>query len=128
LNILYRSFHNELRDYKNLLLEYRRTHIYETCTDRRNNSQFFFPSKLFFIVVYLSAARRCAYMWSLCNVHFVQCTQRTCLQTRTFVRGIHNLLKLGVCASGNQVVVFTYGIPRCVLIKLGRESTVNTAL
>jgi hypothetical protein len=31
-------------------------------------------------------------LWLLCNVHFVQ---RTRLQTRLFVRGIRNLLKLG---------------------------------
>jgi hypothetical protein len=43
-------------------------------------------------------------LWLLCNVHFVQSTQRTGLQTRPFVRGINNLLKLGVCASRNQVV------------------------
>jgi hypothetical protein len=34
----------------------------------------------------------------------VQITQRTCLQTRIFVRGINNLLELGVCASRNQLV------------------------
>jgi hypothetical protein len=28
-------------------------------------------------------------LWLLCNVHFVQSTQRTCLQTRPFVRGIY---------------------------------------
>jgi hypothetical protein len=44
------------------------------------------------------------HLWLLCNVHFVQSTQRTRLQTRPFVRGINNLLKLGVCASRNQVV------------------------
>jgi hypothetical protein len=43
-------------------------------------------------------------LWLLCNVHFVQSTQRTRLQTGPFVRGINNLLKLGVCASRNQVV------------------------
>jgi len=31
-----------------------------------------------------------------CNVYFVQSAQRTRLQTRLFVRGINNLLKLGV--------------------------------
>jgi len=38
-------------------------------------------------------------LWLLCNVHFVQSKQRTDLQTRPFLRGINNLLKLGVCAS-----------------------------
>ena len=38
-------------------------------------------------------------LWLLCNVHFVQSTQRTRLQTRPFVRGRNSLLKLGVCAS-----------------------------
>ena len=33
-------------------------------------------------------------VWLLCNVHFVQSTQRTRLQTRPFVRGINSLLKL----------------------------------
>ena len=39
----YRAFHNVLRDYKNLLQENLRTCIYETCTDRRKNSNFFPP-------------------------------------------------------------------------------------
>jgi hypothetical protein len=43
-------------------------------------------------------------LWLLCNVHFVQSTQRTRLQTRPFVRGINHLLKLGVYESRNQVV------------------------
>ena len=43
-------------------------------------------------------------LWLLRNVHFVKSTQRTRLQTRPFVRGINNLLKLDVCASRNQVV------------------------
>ena len=34
----YRAFHNVLRDYKNLLQENHRTRIYETCADRRKNS------------------------------------------------------------------------------------------
>jgi hypothetical protein len=59
---IYKAFHNVLQDYKNLLQENRRTRIYETCTDRRNNSKIFFPSKLFFIVVHISAARRCECM------------------------------------------------------------------
>jgi hypothetical protein len=33
-------------------------------------------------------------LWLLCNVHFVRSTQRSRLQTRPFVRGINNLLKL----------------------------------
>jgi len=57
----YRVFYNVLRDYKNLLQENRRTRIYETCTDKRNNSKKF-PNKLFFIVVHISAARRCECM------------------------------------------------------------------
>jgi len=40
---IYRAFHNVLRDYKNLLYENRRTCIYETCTEIRNNSKHFFP-------------------------------------------------------------------------------------
>ena len=44
-------------------------------------------------------------LWLLCNVHFVQSTERIRLQTRPFVRGIDSLLKLGVCASRNQVVI-----------------------
>jgi len=42
-------------------------------------------------------------LWLLCNVHFVQSTQRTRLQTRPFVRAIYNLLKLGVCAAVNNI-------------------------
>jgi hypothetical protein len=45
-------------------------------------------------------------LWLLCNVHFVQITQRTRLETRPFVRGINTLLKLGVCkqkASGRPL-------------------------
>ena len=40
-------------------------------------------------------------LWFLSNVHFVQSTQRCLLQRRSFVRGINNLLKLGVCARRN---------------------------
>jgi len=40
---IYRTFHNVLRDYKNLLQENRRTRIYETCADIRNMSKFFPP-------------------------------------------------------------------------------------
>ena len=40
-------FHNVLRDYKKLLWENLRTRIYETCTDRRNNSKIFFPVSCF---------------------------------------------------------------------------------
>jgi len=36
--IIYRVFHNILRDYKHLLQENRSTLIYKTCTDRRNKS------------------------------------------------------------------------------------------
>ena len=43
-------------------------------------------------------------LWLLCNVHFMQSTQRTRIQRRPFVRGINNLLKLGVYASRNEVV------------------------
>jgi hypothetical protein len=43
----YRVIHNVLQDYKNLLQENRRTRIYETCTDRRNNSNIFFPVNCF---------------------------------------------------------------------------------
>jgi hypothetical protein len=42
----YRTFHNVLQDNKNLWSENRRTHIYETCTDRRN-SKMFFPESCF---------------------------------------------------------------------------------
>jgi len=59
---IYSALHNVLRDYKNLLLENRRTRIYKTCTDRRKNS-IFPPSKLFFIVVHTSAARRCEFIY-----------------------------------------------------------------
>jgi len=38
---IYRAFHNPLGDYKNLLQENRRKRIYETCTDRRNNSNIY---------------------------------------------------------------------------------------
>ena len=36
------------------------TCIYETCTDRRNNSKFFFPSKLFFTFLPLGDASVCS--------------------------------------------------------------------
>ena len=42
-------------------------------------------------------------LWLMCSVHFVQSTQRTCLQTRPFVHGINSLLKLGVCASSENI-------------------------
>ena len=57
------------------------------------------PGKEFCVLEYHTVS-----LWLLCNVHFVQSMQRTRLQTRPFVRGINNLLKLGVCASRNQVV------------------------
>jgi len=47
INCIYRAFHYVLRDYKNLLQETRRTRIYETCTDRRNNSKMFSPVSCF---------------------------------------------------------------------------------
>ena len=93
---IYRAFHNVLRNYKHLLQENRRTRIYQTCTYRRSNSKIFFPSKLFFIAVHISAARRVyvvrkwpllgrsrfvcwnimrVSLWLLCNVHFVQRTR-----------------------------------------------------
>ena len=34
--LIYRAFHNVLRDYKKLLQEIRRTRIYETCSDGTN--------------------------------------------------------------------------------------------
>ena len=37
---IYRAFQNELRDYKNLLQENRRTRIYETCTVRTSCAKF----------------------------------------------------------------------------------------
>jgi hypothetical protein len=77
----------------------------------------FFPSKLFFIVVHISATRCSEKMdaqgeklfsvleyhtsKSVVTVHFMQSTSP---QTRPFMCGINNLLKLGVCASRNQVV------------------------
>jgi hypothetical protein len=54
--VIYRVLYNVLRDYKNLWQENRRSRIYETCIDRRNNSHIFFPRKLFFILVQISAA------------------------------------------------------------------------
>ena len=42
--------------------------------------------------------------WLLCNLYFLQSTERTRLKTRPFVRGINSLLKMGVCALRNQVV------------------------
>jgi hypothetical protein len=44
----YRALHNVFRDYKNLLQKNRRTCIYETCTDKRNNSKICFPVSCFF--------------------------------------------------------------------------------
>jgi len=44
---------------------YRKTvrHLFtETCTNRRNDSIFFVPTKLLFIVVHISAARQCEFM------------------------------------------------------------------
>ena len=34
-------------------------------------------------------------LWLLCNVHFVQSTQSTRLQTRPFVRSVNNLFETG---------------------------------
>jgi len=62
LYYLYRAFHNVLQDYKHLFYETRRIRIYETCTDKKNNSKILFPVSFFFIVVHISAARRCECM------------------------------------------------------------------
>ena len=48
-------------------------------------------------------------LWLLCNVHFVQSTQRTRPQSRPFVRGINNLMNLGVCASRKHPCVRVCG-------------------
>jgi hypothetical protein len=50
-------------------------------------------------------------LWLLCDVHFMQSTPTTRLQTRPIERGINNLLKLGVCA-------YVYVVPQhgtCVM-------------
>ena len=65
----------------------------------------------------------------LCNVYFVQSTQRTSLETIPFVRGTNSLLKLGVCASRNQVVAHlplkmtwkVFGPVFCTVIRNQRE-------
>ena len=115
---IYRVFHNVLRDYKNLLQEIPRTRIYETCTDRRNNSKIAFPVSSFssqFTFLTLGDVSVCSEkmagrsrfvcwsitrisLWLLYKVHFVKSTKRTRLQTRPFVLDIKNLLKLGVFA------------------------------
>jgi len=59
--VLYRAFLNVLREYEKLLCENRSKRVYETCTDRRNNS-IPPPAQSFFIVVHISAARRCECM------------------------------------------------------------------
>jgi hypothetical protein len=96
---LYRAFHNVLRDYKNLLQENRRTHIYESCTDRRNNSNIFFPSKSFFTVVHISAASSEEYQCThvdTCGKNLISyqcvpyhpwCTHRTSLKLFQFSCG-----------------------------------------
>jgi len=62
-------------------------------------------------------------LWLLCNVYFVQSTQRTRLQTRPFVRGINSLLKTGCLrkqkSSGRPLTaeyrIAVYRVyPRCI--------------
>ena len=68
-------------------------------------------------------------LWLLCNVHFVQSTQRTRLQTRPFVRGINNLLKLGVCASRNRQLTAEGDVERvrASFLHSSKKSTGTTA-
>ena len=59
--ILYRAFHNVLRDYKSF---YRKTvgHVLTEPVQIEGKTQNFFPAKLLFIVAHISAARRCECM------------------------------------------------------------------
>jgi hypothetical protein len=107
---IYRSFHNVLRDYKNLLQENRRTRIYETCTDRRNNSIFFPPVSCFSSLLTflpLGDASVCSEKMaapgekSFCVLEYHTNTSVVAVQ-----RAFHAKCKLGVCASRNQVVAY----------------------
>jgi hypothetical protein len=129
-DVIYRPFHNVLRDYKNFLQENRRTHIYETCMVRKNNSKLFFPSKLFFIVVHISAASseeyRCTHVdarvartWISyrCVPCHPWCTHRTSLKLFQFSCGCEQFqygrsfgfLVINVCNHGGH-----YEMP-CIL-------------
>jgi hypothetical protein len=109
---------------------YRKTvgHVFTKPVQIEGTTEFFFPVRCFsswFTFLPLGDARVCSEKMAApgdksfcmleyhtvslslqCNVHFAQSTQRTRLQTRPFVRGINNLLNLGVCASRNQVVAY----------------------
>jgi len=77
--------------------------MYETRTGRRNSSIFFFPSKLFFIEVHMSAVRRCEFMWSengRSGGEVVLCV------------GISYELFCGYCATCISCKVFVPALPR----------------
>jgi len=57
----------------------------------------------------------------------MQSKQRTCLQKRSFVCGIHNLLKMVVCASRNQVVAKDDEQVQASLLHSPKKSTGITA-
>ena len=108
----YTAFHNILRDYKNLLKEPRRTHSYETCTNRKNNSKLFSPATWFssyFTFLPLGDASLCSdkmaapgeklfcvleyhtvSLWLLCNVHFVQSIRPTIATWPRWPKGTDN--------------------------------------
>jgi hypothetical protein len=55
--IIYRAVLNVFREYKKLLQVNLKTYIYETCKDRKKKEKIF-SIKLFFILVYISAAKQ----------------------------------------------------------------------
>jgi hypothetical protein len=68
-------------------------------------------------------------LWLLCNVHFVQSTQRTLLPTRPFVRGINYLLKLDNCASSGRPLTVEDDVERvrASFLHSPKKSTGNAA-
>ena len=122
---IYGAFHNVLRDYKFFFVGKPYDTFLRNLYRQKEYLKIFFPVICFssqFTFLPLGDACICsekmaapgeksfcvleyhtASLWLLCNVHFVQSTHRTRLQTRQFVRGINSVLKLGVCAIRYQV-------------------------
>ena len=119
---------------------YRKTvgHVFTKPVQLEGTTQKFFPSKLFFIVVYISAARRCECMlwengrsggevvlcvgishelslWLLCNVHFVQSTQSTIATLPRWTKGTdHCSSEEYRCTHIDACVARTWISYRCV--------------
>jgi hypothetical protein len=84
------------------------------------------PGEKSFVCWNIARAR----LWLLCNMHFVQSTQRTRLQTRPFVHGINNLLNHCSseeyrCTHVDACVVRTWISYRCAVSPVVHTSNIS---